>query len=139
MHAKVTTSPVADLTYIRTQIASLGPDVRIKLRGASDESKWLSLTPEQTQAVEQALLPGAEPADFNPITLSVTCNTPAEALLLWCALGNHRGVAMMMEPDYLTPEQQAGVRKLTEARYRGLYPVWNTLDEALRAAGIITS
>ena len=63
---------------------------------------------------------------------------PAEALLLWCALGNHRGVTAMMEGDYLTPEQQVGIRKLLEARYRGLYPVWNTLDEALRAAGIIT-
>jgi len=138
MYAKVTTSPVADLTYIRMQIANLGPDVRIKLRGASDESNWLSLTPAQTQAVEQALLPGVEPADFDPITLSVTCNTPAEALLLWCALGNHRGVTAMMEGDYLTPEQQVGIRKLLEARYRGLYPVWNTLDDALRAAGIIT-
>lgn len=88
--------------------------------------------------VEQALLPDVEPADFSPITLSVTCNTVAEALLLWCALGNHRGFSTMLA-NQLTGEQQAGIRKLLEGRYTGLYPVWNALDEALRAAGIITA
>lgn len=133
MHVKVTTTQPADMDYIKSQTRNLGPDVRIKLRGATNESNWLSLTPAQALGVEQALLPDVEPADFSPITLSVTCNTVAEALLLWCALGNHHGVSQ------LTGEQQAGIRKLLEGRYTGLYPVWNALDEALRAAGIITA
>lgn len=138
MHVKASTTRPADLDYIKSQTQNLGPDVRIKLRGATNESNWLSLTPAQTLAVEQALVPDVEPADFNPITLSVTCNTVAEALLLWCALGNHRGFSTMLA-NQLTGEQQAGIRKLLEGRYTGLYPVWNALDEALRAAGIITA
>jgi hypothetical protein len=138
MHVKLTTTQPADLNYIKSQTRSLGPDVRIKLRGATDESNWLSLTPVQAQAVEQALLPDVEPGDFNPITLSVTCNTQAEVLLLWCALGNHHGINMMLA-NRLTGEQQAEIRKLLEGRYTGLYPVWNALDETLRAAGIITA
>ncbi len=138
MHVKVTTIQPADLDYIKSQTRNLGPDVRIKLRGATNESNWLSLTPAQALGVEQALLPDVEPADFSPITLSVTCNTVAEALLLWCALGNHHDLAKLMD-EHLTGEQQAGIRKLLEGRYAGLYPVWNALDEALRAAGIITA
>jgi hypothetical protein len=139
MHVKLTTTQPADMDYIKSQTRNLGPDVRIKLRGVNDESKWLSITPAQTLAVEQALLPDVEPADFNPITLSITCNTSAEALLLWCALGNNQGHVKMVN-EYLTPEQQAEIRKLMQSRYTGgLYPVWNAMDEALRAAGIITA
>ena len=133
------TSPAnrTDLEYIKAQTAQVGPDVRLKLRGTSGETNWMSLTPAQMLAVEEALKPGVEPVAFNPITVSIIANTPGEALLLWCVLATGREAIMGLANKHLTPEQVAELRNTMDSKYGGTYPIWDTLDDVLRAEGII--
>lgn len=135
MHYTVTRpnpTELADLEYIKGQIAQVGPDARLKLRGADGETKWLNLTPAQVLAVEEALKPGAEPVPFNPITVSITANTRGEALLLWCILGHTTQANMELANKYLRPELLPELRTTMERKYGGTYPIWDTLDSLLR-------
>jgi len=142
MHHKITlTSPAnrADLDYIKAQCAQVGPDARLKLRGACGETNWMSLTEAQTLAIEEALKPDTPPPSFNPITVSITCHSEGDALLLWLSLGREDVMTMNLAERHLTPEQQALVRIVLQRRYGGLFNVWNQLDETLKAEGIIAA
>ena len=74
---------------------------------------------------------------FNPITVSITANTPGEALLLWCYLSMGREAIMDLANRNLRPEQLVELRTTMDRKYGGTYPIWDTLDEMLRAEGII--
>ena len=136
MHYTVTRAnptEVADLQYIHTQLTQVGTDANLKIRGADGETKWMRLTPAQVLAIQEALKPGA----FNPITVSITANTLGEALLLWCSLGVGREAIMDLANKHLRPEYVAELRATMERKYGGTYPIWDTLDDLLRAEGII--
>ena len=124
---------VADLQYIHSQLTQVGTDASFKVRGADGETKWMCLTPAQVLAVQEALKPGA----FNPITVSITANTVGEALVLWCCLSIGREAIMDLANKHLRPEYVAELRTTMERKYGGTYPIWDTLDEMLRAEGII--
>jgi hypothetical protein len=142
MHHKITlTSPPnrADLDYIKAQCAQVGPDARIKLRGACGETNWMSLTEAQTLAVEEALKPDATPPAFNPITVSITCHSEGDALLLWLALGHSNATTMALAERHLTPEQQELVRTALQRRYGGLFNCWDALDNTMKLEKIIAA
>lgn len=117
----------ADLKYLEAQAAKVGPDPRLKIRGDDGET------------IQEALKLGSDPLAFNPITVSITANTLGEALLLWCSLGISRQPIMDLANKHLTPEQVAELRDTMERKYGGTYPIWDTLDDLLRADGIITT
>lgn len=135
MHYTVTRAnptEVADLEYIKAQTAQVGPDARLKLRGNCGETNWMSLTPAQMLAVQEAL----KPAAFNPITVSITANTLGEALVLWCYLSIGREAIMDLANKHLRPEYVAELRNTMDRKYGSMYPIWDTLDDMLRADGI---
>ena len=129
----------ADLEYIKAQTAKVGPDARLKLRGAAGETNWMTLTPTQMLAVEEALKPDTQAVAFDPITVSITANTQGEALLLWCVLAQGTQAIMDVANKHLTPEQLAELRTTMERKYGNTYPVWDELDDLLKAEGIITT
>ena len=136
MHYTVTRAnptEVADLQYIDTQLTQVGTDASLKMRGADGETKWMCLTPAQVLTIQEAL----KPAAFNPITVSMTANTLGEALLIWCTLGISYGAIMDLAEKHLPPEYVAELRTTLERKYGGTYPIWDTLDDMLRADGII--
>jgi hypothetical protein len=140
MHYTVTRpnpTELADLKYLEAQTAKVGPDPRLKIRGDDGETNWMNLTPTQMLAVQEALKLGADPVAFNPITVSITANTLGEALVLWCSLGMGREAIMDLANKHLTPEQVVELRNTLERKYGGTYPIWDTLDDMLRADGII--
>jgi hypothetical protein len=79
----------------------------------------------------------ANPAAFNPITVSITANTPGEALLLWCVLGMGREAIMDLANKHLTLEQLVELRTTMDRKYGGTYPIWDTLDDVLKVEGVI--
>ena len=136
MHYTVTRAnptELADLQYLEAQTAKVGPDPRVKIRGEDGETNWMNLTPAQMLAVQEAL----KPAGFNPITVSIIANTPGEALLLWCVLATGREAIMGLANKHLTPEQVAELGTTMDRKYGGTYPIWDTLNDMLRAEGII--
>lgn len=136
MHYTVTRAnptELADLQYLEAQTAKVGPDPRVKIRGEDGETKWMNLTPAQMLAVQEAL----KPAAFNPIKVSITANTLGEALMLWCYLGMGRDAIMDMAIIHLTSEQLVELRTTMDRKYGGTYPIWDTLNDMLRAEGII--
>ncbi len=136
MHYTVTRAnptELADLQYLEAQTAKVGPDPRVKIRGEDGETKWMNLTPAQMLAVQEAL----KPAGFNPIKVSITANTLGEALMLWCYLGMGRDAIMDMAIIHLTSEQLVELRTTMDRKYGGTYPIWDTLNDMLRAEGII--
>jgi len=137
MHHRITQADPADLDYVRAQTAKVGADAKLKLRGAAGETNWLSLTPGQMLAVEEALKPDATPPAFKPITVSITCNTPTEAMILWCALGQGRQPILDLAEKYFTEQQVADMQVTMTRKYGGTYPVWDELDTLLKAEGII--
>ena len=135
MHYTVTRAnptELADLQYFEAQTAKVGPDPRVKIRGEDGETNWMNLTPAQMLAVQEALKPPA----FNPIKVSITANTLGEAMMLWCYLGMGREAIMDLANKHLTPEQVVELRTTMDRKYGSTYPVWDTLDDLLRADGI---
>lgn len=136
MHYTVTRAnptELADLQYLEAQTAKVGPDPRVKIRGEDGETNWMNLTPAQMLAVQEAL----KPAGFNPIKVSITANTLGEALMLWCYLGMGRDAIMDRAVVGLTSEQLVELRTTMDRKYGGTYPIWDTLNDMLRAEGII--
>ena len=137
MHYTVTRAnptELTDLQYIHSQLTQVGKDASLKMRGAEGETKWMYLTPAQVLAVREALKP-TKP--FNPITVSITANTLGEALVLWCCLSIGREAIMDLANKHLRPEYVAELRTTMDSKYGGTYPIWDTLDDMLRADGII--
>lgn len=79
----------------------------------------------------------ATPA-FNPITLTITMESPEDALLIWATLG----VATSDVRKLVTALNKESSRRSLEAALdapieESSYPVWDALDEELRKAGLI--
>ena len=89
--------------------------------------------------INRADLEYIKAAAFNPITVSITANTPGEALLLWCVLAQGTQAVMDVAEQHLTAEQKAAILDTMLRKYGGTYPVWDELDDLLKAEGIITT
>lgn len=75
---------------------------------------------------------------FKPITLTITMDTPADALLIWATLG----VASADVRKLVTALNKESSRWILEAALDApiedsTYPMWNALDEELREAGLV--
>ena len=79
-----------------------------------------------------------ETNSFKPITLTITMDTPADALLIWATLG----VASADVRKLVTALNKESSRRSLEAALDtpiedSTYPVWNALDEKLREVGLV--
>lgn len=75
---------------------------------------------------------------FNPITLTITMESPEDALLIWATLG----VATSDVRKRVTALNKWSSRRSLEAALDtpiedSTYPVWNALDEKLRELGLV--
>lgn len=75
---------------------------------------------------------------FSPITLTITMDTPAEALLIWATLGVatddvRKLIGALKKDDSRRLLRQAIAAPIEDSTY----PMWNALDEKLREAGLI--
>lgn len=77
-------------------------------------------------------------AAFKPISLTITMESPADALLIWATLG----VATADVRKLVACLKKEASQRLLEAALDApiedtTYPIWNELDEALREVGLI--
>ena len=79
-----------------------------------------------------------ETNSFKPITLTITMESPEDALLIWATLG----VATSDVRKLVTALNKESSRRSLEAALDApiedsTYPMWNALDEELRKVGLI--
>ena len=75
---------------------------------------------------------------FKPIPLTITMESPEDALLIWATLG----VATSDVRKLVTALNKESSRRSLEAALDApientTYPIWNALDEELRKVGLI--
>lgn len=75
---------------------------------------------------------------FKHLSLTITIETPEDALLIWATLG----VAASDVRKLVTSLKKESSRRSLEAALDGpiedsTYPLWNALDEKLREVGLV--
>lgn len=75
---------------------------------------------------------------FKPITLTITMESPEDALLIWATLGVatddvRKLIGALKKEDSRRLLRQAIAAPIEDTTY----PIWNALDEELREAGLV--
>jgi hypothetical protein len=75
---------------------------------------------------------------FAPIKITIELNTEAEALLFWGKLGASDHTALDMLRKYAGYGAESMAKPLLDAGLAGgTYPLWNELDDLLKARGVL--
>ena len=75
---------------------------------------------------------------FKPINLTITMESPEDALLIWATLGVARSDVRKLVTALKKESSQRLLRRAIDAPIEdSTYPVWDALDEKLREAGLV--
>jgi hypothetical protein len=75
---------------------------------------------------------------FTPIKITIKLNTEAEALLFWAKLGASDRTALDLLRKYAGDGAESMAKPLLDAGIAaGTYPLWNELDDLLKARGVL--
>jgi len=73
-----------------------------------------------------------------PIEITITFATPEHALVLWAALLQRTSEIQELADKNLSPENAKRVSEMLDLGIsEGTYPLWNALDDLLKARGVI--
>jgi len=77
-------------------------------------------------------------AGFKPITLTITMETPADALLIWATLGVTIDAVRKVAESINIPTSKALLMDVLKAGIAsGTYPIWDDLDDRLREMNLL--
>lgn len=75
---------------------------------------------------------------FKPITLTITMESPEDALLIWATLGVATSDVRKLVTALNKESSRRLLRQVLDAPIEdSTYPMWNALDDKLREAGLI--
>ena len=75
---------------------------------------------------------------FKPITLTITMESPEDALLIWATLGVATSDVRKLVTALKKESSQRSLEAALDAPIEdSTYPMWNALDEELRDLGLV--